>query len=62
MMLVSRTMFWGVKESDSAIHFILYLTVLNLSPLESMKLAIILLTNGRNEKSFTCASLGLDQS
>ena len=30
MILVSSTIFWGVKESDGAIHFVLYLTMLNL--------------------------------
>ena len=35
------------------IHFILYLTVLDLSSLKSMKLVIILLTNGRNDLNFS---------
>ena len=52
MILVSRTMFSGLKESDGAIHFILYLTMLNLSSVQSMKLVIILLTNIRNDLNF----------
>ena len=32
----------GVKEADSAIHFILYLTMLNLSSLKSMKMGTTL--------------------
>ena len=48
MILVSMTMAFGVKESDGDIHFFLYLTMLNLSSLISMKLVNILLTNSWN--------------
>ena len=48
MILVSRAMFLGSKKLDGAIHFFLYLTMLNLSFLISMKWVIILLTNSRN--------------
>ena len=48
MILVSRTVL-GVKDSDGIIYFFLYLTMLNLSSLKSMKFVIILLTNSRND-------------
>ena len=38
----------GVKESDGAIHFFLYLTMLNFSSFKSMRLVIILFANSRN--------------
>ena len=49
MMILVSSAVLGVKESDGAIHFLLYLTMLNLSSLLSMILVTILLTNSRND-------------
>ena len=54
MILVSRTLSLGslIQMANGAIHFFLYMVMLNLSSLKSMKLVIILFTNRRNVLTF----------